>query len=73
MHSVEGVVIIVQESRFQLLDDNGVAHHFLLAHNAAAEEEQLPVLLQRRVRVRYTDPDNLIGHVASKILLLDNR
>ena len=29
---MEGVVTIVQESRFQLLDDEGVAHHFVLAY-----------------------------------------
>lgn len=73
MQSVEGVVTIVQEGRFQLLDDNGVAHQFLLSHNAAPEPEQLPSLLQKRVRVRYTDAANLIGHAAKRILLLDER
>ena len=59
---VEGVVTIIQESRFQLLDDDGVAHHFVLAYNAAAEPEQLAPLLMRRVRVSYSDPKGIIGH-----------
>lgn len=72
MQRLDGVVTIVQESRFQLIDDDGVAHHFLLAHGAAIEPEQLPSLLQRRVRVAYTDPANLIGHRAARLLLLDS-
>ncbi len=69
---MEGVLTIVQESRFQLVDDDGVAHHFVLAYNAALEPEQLPALLMRRVRVGYNDRRGLIGHVASSIDLLDN-
>lgn len=68
---MEGVVTIIQESRFQLLDDEGVAHHFVLAYNAASEPEQLASLLMRRVRVSYSDPKGIIGHEASKIDLLD--
>jgi hypothetical protein len=70
---MEGVVTIIQESRFQLLDDDGVAHHFVLAYNAAAEPEQLPALLMRRVRVSYSDSDGIIGHKVSKIDLLGDR
>lgn len=72
MQRLDGVITIVQESRFQLVDDDGVAHHFLLGHRAAIEPEQLPPLLERRVRVFYTDPKNLIGHLADKLLLLDS-
>jgi hypothetical protein len=71
MQQVDGVVTMVQESRFQLLDDDGVSHHFLLGYSAGIEPEQLPSLLERRVRVAYTDPKNLIGHQARKMLLLD--
>ena len=73
MTSVEGTVAIVQEARFQLLDDAGVAHHFVLSYNAGLEPEQLPSLLTRRVRVAYVDPPGIIGHHARKILLLDAR
>jgi hypothetical protein len=69
MLSMTGVVTIVQEGRFQLLDDDGVAHHFLLKWSAASEPEQLPDLLNQRVRVSYTSSDDLIGHAALGILL----
>jgi hypothetical protein len=67
--TMEGVVTIVQEGRFQLTDLKGVAHLFLLAPNAAAETAQLRPLAQRqaRVRVRYHQAENLIGNVATAI------
>jgi hypothetical protein len=71
MLMMTGVVTIVQEGRFQLLDDEGVSHHFLLKHSAAADPEQLPALLRRRICVSYTDPTNLIGHAAQQVLLLE--
>jgi hypothetical protein len=71
MQQLDGVVTIVQESRFQLVDESGVSHHFLLGHSAAIEPEQLPSLLERRVRVAYTNPSNLIGHRAHRLALLD--
>ena len=73
MPSMEGIVTIVQEGRFQLLDDSGVAHLFLLGHEASLEPEQLQPLQhgQRRVRVSYTEPNGLIGHRARRITLLD--
>ncbi|GJE12442.1 MULTISPECIES: hypothetical protein [Methylobacterium] len=68
----EGVVTIVQESRFQLTDDNGVSHLFLLDRNAAAEPAQLAPLQARqaRVRVTYEPARNLIGLVARSVRLL---
>jgi hypothetical protein len=71
MQQLDGVVTIVQESRFQLLDNDGVSHQFLLGYGAAVEPEQLPSLLERRIRVAYTDPKDLIGHRAARIVLLD--
>ncbi len=71
MRSMEGVVTIVQEGRFQLLDDDGVAHHFLLDHSAASEPQQLASLLNKRARVSYTNRGDVIGHVARKILMPD--
>ncbi len=69
MGMMEGVVILVQESRFQLTDDRGVSHLFILGHDASAEPDQLAPLSQRqaRVRVRYTRPENLIGLVAHSV------
>lgn len=67
--TMEGTVTLVQESRFQLTDDAGVSHLFILDHNTAAEPAQLAPLQHRqaRVRVRYTVAGNLIGNIAATI------
>ena len=72
MPTMQGIVTIVQESRFQLTDDAGVAHLFLLGHAAAAESDQLAPLQrsQARVRVRYVQPSNIIGLVAKAVSLI---
>ena len=72
MPSMEGVVTIVQEGRFQLVDSDGVAHLFLLGHGAAAEPAQLAPLQHRqaRVRVRYRVPRNIIGLVAQAVRVI---
>ena len=69
MDLMDGMVTVVQESRFQLTDDRGVSHLFILGHDAAAEPDQLAALSRRqaRVRVRYTRPENLIGLVAHSV------
>jgi hypothetical protein len=66
---IEGVVTIVQESRFQLTDDAGVGHLFTVGHACGAEPGQLAQLQRRqaRVRVRYTAAPNAIGNVAHTI------
>ncbi len=66
---MEGVVTIVQESRFQLSDDSGVSHLFLLSPHASLETDQLAPLQQQRTRVRvhYQPAKNLIGNVTSAI------
>ena len=71
MQSISGVVTIVQEGRFQLLDDNGVAHLFVLHYGAAPDPQQLPRTLNRRVRVSYTDSNDVIGHSARRLMLED--
>jgi hypothetical protein len=73
MDQIEGRVIFAQESRFQLVDRNGVAHHFVLSHAAAADPEQLPALQRARalVRVGYESAPGLIGHAAMRIDVLD--
>ncbi len=67
--TMTGIVTIVQEGRFQLTDDAGVSHFFLLSPHAAAEPAQLTALQQRqaRISVRYTPAANLIGNVAHRI------
>ncbi len=66
---MEGVVTVVQEGRFQLTDDRGVSHLFLLSPHGPAETEQLAPLqrAQTRVRVRYQPAANIIGNVTSLI------
>lgn len=73
MPTLEGVVTIVQEGRFQLIDQTGVAHLFLLAYNAPPEPAQLAALQrsQTRVRVQWGTADGLIARRATKITLLD--
>jgi hypothetical protein len=68
-----GVVTIVQEARFQLSDDAGVSHLFILSHSAAAEPQQLAALQARqaRVRVHYETAANLIGNTVTAIELAD--
>ena len=69
MDTMEGVVTIVQEGRFMLIDDLGAGHLFMLDPMAAAETEQLHPLQARqaRVRVSYETPRNVIGLLARSI------
>ena len=39
--TMQGTITIVQESRFQLTDDGGVSHLFILGHDTLAEPDQL--------------------------------
>ena len=71
MRTMDGVVTLVQESRFQLTDGEGVSHLFVLSHKAALEPAQL-VPLQRTqapVAVRYEDASNVIALLAHSIAL----
>lgn len=74
MEQIEGRVILAQESRFQLLDRNGVAHHFVLEHGAPAEPEQLPSLQKRQamVRVHFKPAPDMIAHTAMRIQMLND-
>ena len=73
MRTMDGVITLVQESRFQMRDDHGVYHHFLLSHGAAAEPADLQPLQAReaRIRVRYDKAPNLLAQVAHRIDCLD--
>jgi hypothetical protein len=72
-HIMNGIVTIVQEGRFQMTDEDGVSHLFILSPHTSAETRQLTALQERqaRVRVRYRSAPNLIGNVASVIYTLD--
>ena len=73
MQSIVGRLIIAQEGRFQLLDRDGVGHQFLLHHRSAAEPDQLPPLLHRRVRVTCrSEATSIIGHAGMRIDLLED-
>ena len=68
MPSMTGRIAIVQEGRFQLTDDHGASHLFILGPNAA--ETRMLVPLQRnaaRVTVTYKDAARLIGMQALAI------
>lgn len=69
MAEMTGTITIVQESRFQLMDEQGAFHLFLLSPHAAAEPAQLSPLVARqaRVRVRFEAADNLVGFLAETI------
>ncbi len=73
MPTMTGTVTIVQESRFQLTDDGGVSHLFMLGHGSMAEPSQLQPLqqTQARVRVTYIQPRNIIGMVAKSVEVAD--
>lgn len=73
MDQIEGRLIFAQESRFQVMDNGGVAHHFVLSHSASAEPQQLYPLQKRqaRVRVRYRQAPDQIAHAALSIQLLE--
>jgi hypothetical protein len=75
MQSVEGVITLVQEGRFALVTDGGRVMHFLLAHDASLEPQDLPVLKrdQCRVRVDYTEPSRLVAHVAHALRTADDK
>ena len=73
MAEMTGVVTIVQESRFQLTDGDGVSHLFILGPLASTETAQLRPLAaaQTRVRVRYSPGKKVIGLVAKSVDLCE--
>jgi len=72
VRTIDGVVTIVQESRFQLVDDGGVGHLLVLGHDSSTEPDQLESLAatQCRVRVRYTQSAEVIGLIAHDVATL---
>jgi hypothetical protein len=68
---VQGKLSLVQEQRFQLIDENGVAHLFIVAPGVSLKPSDLRTILhlQQRVRVKYEESPPLIAHVATSIEL----
>ncbi|HJU17305.1 MAG TPA: hypothetical protein VJ770_12675 [Stellaceae bacterium] len=75
METAEGIVTLVQEGRFKLVTGTGRVMHFVLAHDAAIEPEDLPPLAARqtRVRVAYSRPDHLVAAIAHTLSTLDQQ
>lgn len=72
MPSLTGMVTIVQEGRFQVVDDAGAGHLFILSPHASAETAQLRPLAARQARVivTYKDAALLIGMMAERVELV---
>jgi hypothetical protein len=72
MPELRGTVVIAQEGRLHVIDDEGAGHLLILSAQAAAETEQLEPLQARqaRVRVNYSTAPNIIGLVADCIELM---
>ena len=71
MPSITGTVLLVQESRFRLLTEDGRGETFLLSHAAAFEPQDLAPLTGRRVSVRYEHAPKLLAFIAQDLQLLD--
>lgn len=69
MRTISGVITVVQEDRFQLVDDQGVWRLFLLAHDAPVEAQDLPPLQasQARVTVRFEPAESLLSDIAHDV------
>ena len=72
MPSATGTILLVQESRFRLLTEDGRGTLFLLAPDAPVEPQDLPPLTGRRVRVEYEESPRLVAAgIAHDLLLLE--
>jgi hypothetical protein len=71
---VQGKLTLVQEQRFQLVDDAGVSHLFILASDVSLKPADLRAILesQQPVRVEYEDAASLIARIATAIKSADH-
>jgi hypothetical protein len=69
MSAVSGRIVLAQETRFRLVDDEGRDQLFLLSHKAGIEPEDLSRLQreQTRVRVEYSHGPGMVAMVADAI------
>lgn len=72
MPKMTGTVVIAQEGRLHVIDDQGAGHLFIVSPSNAAEPQQLYGLQARqaRVRITYSRPKRVIGLLAGRIELL---
>jgi hypothetical protein len=71
MRSITGTILLAQESRFRLLTEDGRGETFLLAHDAPIEPQDLPPLVGRRARIRFSPAPQLMAGVAHDLVLLE--
>ncbi len=73
MMSRVGRITLVQESRFQLLEDDGRATVFILGHRAGIEPQDLPALqgTGSRVQVESRPAPGLVAETACSIRILE--
>lgn len=64
-----GIITVVQEHRFKLVNERGVANLFVLAHDAPLEGPELQWLeaTQTPVEVTWSRVPNLIANVAHDV------
>lgn len=69
MRTIDGRITLAQEGRFQLTDEHGISHLFLLSPWATAEPAQLRPLAARQAKVRVTfkKGDDVIAGLARRI------
>jgi hypothetical protein len=73
---LSGTLTVVQERRFQLVDENGVCHRFLLDAAAPVDPRALNelVLTREPVTVSFrSNHSNLVAHVATDIALREEQ
>jgi hypothetical protein len=73
MPQVSGRIVVVQEGRFLLEDDDGGHRLFIASHALGLDPENLRVLARSRghITVRYSEPEHLVAGIAEKIELRD--
>lgn len=71
MRTATGTILMVQESRFRLLTDDGKGLAFVLSSSAPFEPQDLAPLAGRRARVQYRAASGLLAGEAHDLTLLD--
>jgi hypothetical protein len=75
METRVGRVNLVQEGRFQLVEDDGRSTLFILGHDAPLEPQDLPALQRRgtRIAVRCDPAPGKLAWVAHSIRILEDQ
>ncbi len=73
VQSLDGVITLAQESRFQITDSAGISHQAVLSPRAAMEPDQLVGLVHSgaRVRLSYQTTDEVISLIARSVRVLE--